>query len=309
VRILAAGSTGFLGAHLVRHLRQQGHDVVRLVRRQPRHIDELRWDPSRPELDPTVLSTVDAVVNLAGAPVFRLWTTAYRHTLRSSRVLATSSLATALAGEANRTGRPLTLINASAVGYYGDTGDRAVDETSPPGQGFLAEVCREWEAATAPAADAGVRVVRLRTGLPLHPANDQFRPMLLQFRLFAGGRLGSGRQYVPWISLADWVGAVTLLLTRTDVAGPANLTGPAPVTNAEFGRTLAGILHRPVLLPVPAFALRLVLDGFGAEALVSSRVLPRALTGAGYEFQHPDADSALRWAVAQRPGTDGVPRR
>ena len=192
------------------------------------------------------------------------------------------------------------LLNASAVGYYGDTGDRALDEDAPPGDGFLADVCRAWEAATGPAEDAGVRVVHLRIGLPLDRDGGLLKPMLLPFRLGLGARLGSGRQYVPWIGLPDWLAAVRFLLDRADLAGPVNLTGPAPVTNAEFTRVLAEELHRPAVLAVPGPALRAALGGFGREALASQRVVPGVLTRAGFPFSQPDVRAAMRWALTHR---------
>ena len=294
MRIAVAGSSGFLGSRLVGKLRADGHEVVRLVRRPPRDPSEVRWDPAGRVLDPTVLSTVDAAVNLAGVNVAGRWTGAYRRRIRDSRVDSTVTLAHALAAAEPRPG---VLLNASAIGYYGDTGDRPVDEQSPPGEGFLADVCRAWEAATAPAEDAGVRVVHLRTGLPLDPGGGLLKPMLLPFRLGLGGRIGSGRQYWPWISMPDWLGAVRYLLDRADLAGPVNLTAPQPVTNAEFTRALGAVLHRPAVLPVPAPALRLALGGFASEALGSRRVLPAVLTRSGYAFQHRDVTAALTSAL------------
>jgi uncharacterized protein len=294
MRILIAGSSGFLGTHLVRLLGAEGHDIVRLVRRAPRSPGELAWDPAARVLDTTAVSTVDAVVNLAGANVGRLWTEAYKRKIRDSRVDTTAALATAIAAADHR---PAVLLNASAVGYYGDTGDRPVDETAPAGRDFLAGVCQQWEAATGPAEDAGVRVVKLRTGLPLHPGGGLLRPLLIPFRLFLGARLGSGRQYLPWIALADWLGAVRFLLGRTGISGPVNLTAPEPVTNAEFTSALAGVLHRPAVLAVPGFAVRLGLGEFSVELLGSKRVLPGVLRGAGFEFQHSDIRSALRAAL------------
>jgi uncharacterized protein len=297
MRIVIAGSSGFLGTPLVRLLRTEGHDVVRLVRREPRAPGEIRWDPAARTLDPAVVSTVDAVINLAGANVGRPWTEAYKRQIRDSRLDTTATLAAAIAGAEHR---PAVLLNASGVDHYGETGDRAVDETSPPGEGFLAELSMEWEGATKAAEDAGVRVVKLRGAPVLHASGGLLKPLLIQFRLFVGGRLGSGRQYLPWISLADWLGVARFLLDRTDISGPVNVTAPEPVTNAEFTRALAEVLHRPALVPVPGFALRLVLGEFGAMALGSRRVLPRVLREAGYEFQHPDIRSALR-AALQRP--------
>ena len=234
----------------------------------------------------------------AGHDVLRLvrrWDDAYRALIRSSRVGSTATLAAAIAAA----GRPPgVLLNSSAVGFYGDTGDTEVDETSPAGDGYFPQVCQAWEAATAPAGKAGTRVVLLRTGVVVGRGGGLLKPMLPLFRLGLGGQLGNGRQWLPWISLADWVAAVEFLLTA-EVTGPVNLTGPAPVRNAEFTRTLGRVLHRPAVLPVPGFALRLVLGQFGGEALMSQRVLPAVLTAAGYRFTHPDLESALRWSVGR----------
>jgi uncharacterized protein (TIGR01777 family) len=295
MRILIAGSSGFLGAHLVRDLTGDGHQVQRLVRREPRAAGETRWDPGRGQLDPDAIANADAVINLAGAGVNdKRWTDGYKQEIVDSRVDTTATLARAIAASRNR---PAVLLNSSAVGYYGDTGDRAVDEQSPPGTGFLADVCRVWEAATGPAEDAGVRVVHLRTGLPLDRDGGLLKPLLLIFNLGGGGKLGQGRQYMPWISLPDWLAAVRFLLEREDIAGPVNLTGPDPVSNAEFTRALGRQLGRPTLVPVPRLALRVALGEFAGEALASQRVLPAALTKAGFDFRHRDVASALRQAV------------
>lgn len=292
-----AGSSGFLGAQLVQRLAADGHEVVRLVRRVPQHSGEMSWRPSSGQLDPAALAGADAAVNLAGAGVGdKRWTDAYKEVLRSSRVDSTNTLARAIAA-APADSRPAVLLNASAVGWYGDTGDRPVEEEAPAGEGFLASVCRVWEAATAPAADAGVRVVRMRTGLPLHRSGGALKPQLLPFRLGLGGRLGSGRQWVPWISLADWLEAAAFLLEHRELAGPVNVVGPAPVTNAEFTKALGRAVHRPAILPIPEVGLRIALGGFAAEAVTSSRVLPGVLTRAGFRYQHPDLDGALHAAL------------
>jgi uncharacterized protein (TIGR01777 family) len=188
-------------------------------------------------------------------------------------------------------------VNASAVGFYGDTGDRPVDEQSARGTGFLADLCRDWEAATGPAEEAGVRVVHARTGFPLDRDGGFLKPLLLLFRFGAGGKLASGRQYLSWISMPDWLGAVRFILDREDLAGPVNVTSPAPVTNAEFTRVLGRQVNRPTLVSAPRLALRVVLGELGDEALASQRVLPGALTSAGFEFRYPDLAPALRWAV------------
>jgi uncharacterized protein len=290
MKILLAGASGFLGSRLVPHLRHQGHETVQLVRREPTGPDQLRWNPATGSLNPAALDDVDAVVNLAGANVgAKRWTSQYKKVLVDSRVSTTSTLASAIA-RAER--RPAVFLNSSAVGYYGDRGDERLDEQSSSGDGFLAGVCRQWEAATQPAADAGVRVVRFRTGIVLDPSEGILKPMLLQYRLFAGGHMGSGRQYVPWISVPDWLNGFTHLLTH-DISGPANLCGPHPVTNAEFSAALAKRLHRPNLLPVPAFALKLVAGEFGGEAVASQRVYPVVLTGSGFTFTHETVSDAL----------------
>lgn len=294
MRIVVSGASGFLGHHLVRRLGGEGHRVIRLVRRAPRTAEEVRWDPGHGELDPALPSDTDAVVNLSGAGVAdKRWSAAYKKVIRDSRVAATDTIASAIASAKPR---PRILLNASAVGWYGDTGEHAVDEDSPRGNGYFPEVCEAWEAATAPAVDAGVRVVTLRTGLVLAGSAGLLKPMLPLFRLGLGGRLGSGRQYMSWISLADWLGAVAFLLDR-EIAGPVNLTGPYPETNADFTRALAKTVGRPALLPVPSPALRIALGEFAHEALASQRVLPGVLTRAGYRFEHPELGPALRWAV------------
>ncbi|MEV6367720.1 TIGR01777 family oxidoreductase [Micromonospora musae] len=297
MRILMAGASGFLGTRLVDRFTADGHQVTRLVRRPARTPDERQWQPSAAQLDPAVVADADAVINLAGAGVGdRRWNDEYRRLLRSSRVDSTTTLAITIAGLPAED-RPKVLLNSSAVGWYGDTGDRAVEEDAPAGEGFLSDLCRVWEAATRPAEDAGVRVVRLRTGLPLHRDGGMLKPQLLPMRLGISGKLGGGRQWWPCLSLADFLSAVTFLLDREEVAGPVNVVGPAPVTNAEFTKELARQLHRPAIMPIPALALKIVLGGFSVEALSSSRVLPGALTRAGFTYRHPDLRSALQSAL------------
>lgn len=299
MRILMAGASGFLGTRLVDRLAADGHQLTRLVRRPPRKANEKQWNPSAGQLDPTVVAGADAVINLAGAGVGdKRWNDAYKGLIRASRVNTTTTLATTIAGM-SEADRPEVLLNSSAVGWYGNTGDRAVEEDAPAGEGFLADVCRVWEAATRPAEDAGVRVVRLRTGLPLHREGGMLKPQLLPFKLGIAGRLGSGRQWLPWISMADWLGAVLFLLNRHDIAGPVNVVGPAPVTNAEFTRELARQLHRPAVIPIPALALKVALGGFAHEALTSARVLPGVLGRAGFAYRHLDLSSALRAALTE----------
>lgn len=297
MRILTAGVSGFLGTRLTDRLSAQGHDLVRLVRRPPRGSGEIQWNPAAGQLDPAAVAGADAVINLAGAGVGdKRWSDAHKNLIRSSRVDSTSTLATTIAG-LTPADRPKALLNASAVGWYGDTGDRPVEEDAPAGDGFLADVCRVWEAATRPAEDAGVRVVRLRTGLPLHRDGGMLKPQLLPFTLGIGGKLGSGRQWVPWISMEDWLGAMTFLLAHNELGGPVNMVGPGPVTNAEFTRELAATLHRPAVMPIPSLALRVALGEFANEAVRSQRVLPGVLGRAGFTFRHPDLPTALKAAL------------
>ncbi|MET7673049.1 TIGR01777 family oxidoreductase [Micromonospora luteifusca] len=297
MRILLAGASGFLGTRLADRLVADGHQITRLVRRAPRVPRELRWDPAAGQLDPAAVAGSDVVVNLAGAGVGdKRWNDDYRRLIRTSRVDSTTTLATTIAG-LPAADRPKALLNSSAVGWYGNTGDRVVEEDAPAGEGFLADVCRVWEAATRPAEDAGVRVVRLRTGLPLHRDGGLLKPQLLPFRLGIAGRLGSGRQWLPWISMADWLNATLFLLDHDDIAGPVNVVGPNPVTNAEFTREFGRQLHRPAIIPIPALALKMALGGFAHEALTSTRVVPTVLTRGGYPFRHPTLPEALHAAL------------
>lgn len=302
MRILMAGASGFLGSRLADRLRDRGHDVTRLVRRPARSPDEARWKPSAGQLDPALVAAADAVVNLAGAGVAdKRWTARYKNEIRSSRLDSTGTIAQAIA-HLPAADRPSVLLQASAIGWYGDTGDREVTEEAPAGTGFLADVCRVWEAAARPAEDAGTRVVPMRTGLPLDEHGGLLKPQLLPFRLGVGGRLGGGRQWMAWISLEDWLRAVEFLLDRGDVAGPVNVVGPEPVTNATFTSTLGRVLHRPTLTMVPGIALQIALGGFAGEALKSQRVLPAVLRRAGFTWAHPTLEGALRAALAAEPG-------
>jgi uncharacterized protein (TIGR01777 family) len=297
VRIAVTGSSGLIGSALVDRLRADGHDVLRLVRRTPRTADEHRWDPQHRRIDPALLRGVDAVVNLAGTPIRpRPYTPGYKRELLGSRIDATTTVSEALA-EAAAAGpdRPRVLLSASGVGFYGDTGDRTVDESAPPGTDFLAGVCARWEAATAPAEQAGLRVAHLRTGLVLGHDALMLRVLRPIFRAGLGGRLGSGKQYWPWISLTDEVEGIVHLLTH-DVSGPVNMTAPNPATNAEFTRTLGAALRRPAFLVVPPAALW---ARFGREMttemlVAGQRVLPSRLQAGGFAFRHPELEPALR---------------
>src|SRR4051812_14198110 len=301
MKIAVTGSSGLIGNGLVPALREDGREVLRLVRRTPRTADEHRWDPQHRRIDPTLLADIDAVVNLAGTPIRpRPFTSGYRRQLLNSRIDATATvsegLATAVAAQPDR---PRVLLSASAVGFYGDGGDRVLDESGPPGTDFLAGLCARWEAATAPAEQAGVRVAHLRTGLVLGKGALLTGILGLVFRAGLGGRLGSGRQYWPWISLDDEVGAICFLLTA-DVAGAVNLTAPEPVPNAEFTRRLGALVHRPTVLNVPAFAIKLGLGEFGRSSVLGGqRAVPVRLQEAGYTFVRPDLDDALRAALGR----------
>lgn len=295
MRVVVAGSSGLIGTNLVAALREARHEVIRLVRRKPAAPDERGWEPPLGRLDPDALDGVDAVVNLCGAPMGRKrWTDQRKRELVDSRTIPTRVLAKAAAER----GVPV-LANASAVGYYGNRGDEVLTESATPGTGFLADLCQRWEEATAPAQDAGVRVVRLRTGLVLAPSGGLLGQLKPLFASFLGGRLGNGEQYMPWISLDDEISAIRFTLEQAGVSGPVNLTGPKPVTNAEFTRTLGDALGRPAPWVVPGFALRAVLGELADEAaLAGQRAVPRVLEGAGFSFQHPCLAAALGAAVA-----------
>ena len=296
MKIGVTGASGLIGTPLVPSLREHGHDVVRFVRGRPGAADERGWDPAAHRLDPADLADLDAVVHLAAAGVAdKRLTEARKAVVLGTRVDGTRTVATAMA-EALAAGQgPRVLLSASAVGYYGDTGDRLTDETGALGQGYLAEVCRQWEAATSPAEQAGVRVAHLRTGIVLSSEGGIVGKTLLLFKAGLGAPLGSGRQWTSWISLQDEVAAIRHLLTA-DVEGPVNLVGPAPVTNRDFTKALGRAVHRPTLpVPVPGVALRLAVGPFAQEAiLVGQRLAPAVLQRSGFSFAHNDLDAALR---------------
>jgi hypothetical protein len=297
MRIIVAGASGFLGTPLVERLRGEGHQVTRLVRRKPAAPDEQGWNPATGHLDPARVQGADAIINIGGAGVGdKRWTPGYKDAIRTSRVEPTSLLATTVAQlPADR--RPTVFLQGTAVGWYGDTGDHPVEEDAPAGTGFLADVCRVWEAAARPAEDAGVRVALLRTGLPLDATGGLLKPQLLPFKLGIGGKLGNGRQWVPWIALEDWLSAVVFLLGRDDIAGPVNVVGPEPVTNARFTEAFAGRLHRPAIMPIPGIGLRVLLGEFAGETLKSQRVRPGVLKRAGFTWRYPTVEDALGAAL------------
>lgn len=292
MRIAIAGSSGLIGTTLVKRLVANGHQVIRLVRGRGTTTDGVRWDPAAGVLPDEALDT-DAVVNLAGAGIGdHRWTDSYKRELVQSRLQTTSLLAQRMAGVSSP---PAVFLSGSAIGWYGDRGDEVLDESSSPGSGFLADLCAQWEAATAPAAQAGVRVAHLRTGVVLSAQGGALKKQLPLFKLGVGGKFGSGRHWQSWISIDDHVAAVEHLLTA-DVDGPVNLTAPEPVTNATFAKTLGSVLHRPAVVPIPAFGPRLVLGRELADALLFSgqRVVPTRLTASGFQFAHPQLDEALR---------------
>jgi len=294
MRVAVSGSTGLVGSEVVASLSTAGHEVVRLVRRSPAPGEKaVRWDPAKGEVDAAGLEGFDAVIHLAGENVGAgRWTPARKAAIRDSRVNGTRLLCDALAGLARP---PKTLVCASAVGYYGDRGGETLAEESPPGTGYLAEVCREWEAASAPAARKGIRVVALRIGMVLSPEGGALPRMLPLFRAGLGGVLGGGRQYVSWVALDDLPNILLHALQRGDLTGPVNAVAPRPVTNREFTVALGKVLARPTPLPVPAFALRLAVGREMADALLlaSARVVPRRLEETGYRFRFPELGGAL----------------
>ena len=289
-RALISGGSGLIGSALVPSLQSHGYEVTRLVRRKAGGPNELQWDPTGP-ISPGLVSEFDAVIHLSGENVAGRWTEQKKCRIRESRIFTTDFLALALAKTERKPG---TFICASAIGYYGNRGDEVLTEDSLSGEGFLPEVCREWEFATGPAADAGVRVVNLRTGIVLSREGGALKQMLLPFRLGLGGRIGDGQQWWSWIHVDDLVSAVHHILQNESLRGPVNMTAPNPATNAEFTRTLAEALKRPARLPVPAFALRLLFGELADEGLLASaRVMPERLTQSGFHFRFSELKTAL----------------
>jgi uncharacterized protein len=297
MRVLVTGSSGLIGSALVLSLAAGGHTVLRLIRpKSPSSqggVSEIRWDPAAGKIEPSDLEALDAVVHLAGESIAAgRWTAEQKAKIRDSRIKGTELLCNTLAQLAQA---PYVLVSASAIGYYGHRGAESLREESPPGSGFLAEVSRQWEAATAAAAQKGVRVVIPRFGMVLSPAGGALAKMLPPFRMGAGGKLGSGKQYMSWVALDDAVGAIHHVLTNDVLKGPVNVVAPNSVTNFEFTQTLGRVLSRPTLAPVPAFAARLAF-GEMADALLlaSTRVEPAKLLNTGYRFRYPELEGALR---------------
>jgi uncharacterized protein len=289
-RVLVSGVSGPIGAALLPSLTSRGFQVTRLVRGQASGEDQISWEPAKP-LAPESVSGFHAVIHLAGESVVGRWTSSKKTKIRDSRILGTRNLAQALAQAKDR---PRVLITASAVGYYGDRGEELLREDSPSGKGFLAEVCREWEAANQPASDARIRTVQIRIGVVLSPSGGALQKMLPPFRMGVGGNLGSGRQWMSWIHVHDLVGAVHHILKTDLLQGPVNLVAPKPVTNADFTKTLGAVLSRPTIFPVPAFAAKLAFGQMAEEILLGSqRVEPAKLIASGYPFQYTDPRKAL----------------
>ncbi len=286
MRVAITGSTGLIGTALVGQLKAEGHTVQRLVRRKTTSHDEVQWDPKAGTIDLAALEGVDAIIHLAGVGVgAKRWTPRYRAQILNSRLLGTTTIASAVA-----TLKPKVFISASAIGFYGETGNRAVAENDRGGDDFLSVVCREWEAAADLAL--GIRTVKIRTGLVLDPTGGALGRLLPLFRLGLGGKLGSGKQWWSWITLHDEIKAILHCLV-SEISGPVNLTSPNPVTNQDFTGALARAVHRPALFPVPGFVLKLVVGGFSTEILGSAKVLPKALQDSGFIWDYPHLTTAL----------------
>jgi uncharacterized protein (TIGR01777 family) len=285
-QVAVTGSSGLIGSALVAQLRADGYEVKKIVRRATRNNDEVTWNPTLGEIDLSGLADVDAIVHLAGVGVGdKRWSAAYKSDILNSRLLGTTTIANAA-----KTLGVKKFLSASAIGYYGETGDRSVSESDRGGQDFLSVVCREWEAAADLALD--IPTIKLRTGLVLDPTGGALGRMLPLFKFGLGGKLGNGKQWWSWITLHDQIRAMIFLL-ESKITGPVNLTSPNPVTNQEFTAALARALHRPAIFPAPAFALRAALGGFSTEILGSKKVMPKVLTEAGFDFDYPHVSNAL----------------
>lgn len=292
MQVLISGASGLIGTAIRPALASAGHQSAALVRRAPVG-DEVQWSPGQP-LDPQSLAGFDVILHLAGRSISGRWSERFKQEVRESRVLGTQTLAKAAAESFRKTGLPRVVVAASATGYYGNRGDEALDENSSPGSGFLAEVCREWEAAAQPAAEAGIRVVNLRIGVVLAKHGGALGEMLLPFRLGLGGPIGDGRQYWSWITLDDIMGAFLFVLATDTLRGPVNAVAPQSVRNTEFVKALGKTLNRPAFFPVPAFVVRTLFGEMGDALLLgSAKVRPAKLEAAGYSFRHPELTEAL----------------
>ena len=294
-RILVSGVSGPIGTALVPSLESSGAGIARLMRRDSgavsaRATEIIRWDPAK-AIPPESVSGFDAVIHLAGESIVGRWSAAKKAKIRNSRVIGTRNLAAALAQTKDK---PRVFVCSSAIGYYGDRGDEVLNERSSPGTGFLADICREWEAATQPAADAGIRTVQIRTGVVLSPQGGALGKMLLPFKMGVGGQIGSGGQWMSWIDVEDMVGAIRHILKTDELQGPVNLVAPNPVTNAEFTKTLSSMLSRPAMFPVPAFVVKLVFGEMGATVLLEGqRVEPAQVLTSGYQFHFSELKASL----------------
>lgn len=299
MKILVTGSTGLVGSSLIPALKTKGHTVVRLVRKAPQNAQtEVYWNPEKGTLNADEIEGLDAAVHLAGENLAAgRWTDERKRRIRESRVKGTRLLSDTLAQLKHR---PEVLVSASAIGFYGDRGDEVLDEQSASGSDFVSEVCREWELETQPAAQAGMRVVNLRFGVILSREGGALKKMLLPFRLGVGGRIGSGRQYISWLTIDDAVGIILFAIEKENLRGPVNAVAPQAITNVEFTKALGGALSRPTIFPVPVFALRLAFGQMGDEILLSSqRVKPKRLEEAGYVFKNPEIMSALKHVLGK----------
>ncbi len=296
MRVLVSGTSGLIGRALVPALISAGHKPIALVRRAPRE-NEVRWEPGE-SLDPKKLAGSDAIIHLAGKNVAGYWSEKFKREVLESRVQGTRTLAEAAAESYRRIGQPSIFISASGINYFGNRGDELLTEDSSAGQGFLAEVAQQWEAATAPASEAGVRVVNLRIGVVLAQDGGALKPMLLPFRLGLGGRIGSGDQFWSWIAFEDVIGIAVFALQNQSLRGPVNTVGPNPARNKDFVRALGRELHRPTIFPLPAWVVRTILGEMGEEFLLTSiRAEPGKLKAAGYVFAHSELGDALHAAL------------
>ena len=292
MKVLVAGSSGLIGTALTYRLTDDGNDVLRLVRRAPSSDDEVQWNPADGSIDAASLAGVDAVVHLGGASIAgKRWNAEYKREIRDSRIDSTRLLSETIA---QLTPKPAVFVCASALGYYGDRGDEILTENSPKGDGFLADITAEWEDATAPASDAGIRVCNMRIGVVLSETGELPGSMAKPFKLGLGGKLGSGKQYMSWIHLDDVVGAFVHALNAPSLSGAVNLSAPNPVTNREFTKALARAVSRPALFPVPGFALRIAMGEMAQFVLASARLYPLRITQSGFKFKWEDVESALR---------------